>query len=229
MCYNGDSGTGGWADGHRGTDMDGTNIPTTSETLLRNLGESAQHPRWKEFVERYSPMLHQFLAGRYAAAIPEADRDELLQETFLAVMKILPDYRYCPEEKGAFHNYLTGILNKKALGAIRKGRSRSNGLQAFGQYQQDQGLTQADGDIPGTSGEEWERTVFRIAVQQLFADPAVNARHKEIFRRVALEGEKPEAVAASMACSLDVVYQVCSRLKKRLQGVVEALARAEEP
>ena len=59
-------------------------------------------------------MLYHCLAGRYAAAIPEADRDELLQETFLAVMKILPDYRYCPEEKGAFHNYLTGILNKKA-------------------------------------------------------------------------------------------------------------------
>ena len=88
---------------------------------------------------------------------------------------------------------------------------------------------QVDSNIPGISGEEWEQTIFRIAVQQLFADPAVNARHKEIFRRVALEGEKPEAVAASMACSLDVVYQVCSRLKKRLQGVVEALARAEEP
>lgn len=229
MCYDGASGTGGWADGPRGTDMDGNNIPTTSETLLRNLGESAQHPRWKEFVERYSPMLCQFLASRYAAAIPEADREELLQETFLAVMKILPDYRYCPEEKGAFHNYLTGILNKKALSAIRKGRSRSNGLQAFGQYQQDQGLTQADGGIPGASGEEWEKTVFSIALQQLFADPAVNARHKEIFRRVALEGEKPEAAASSMACSLDAVYKVCSRLKKRLQGVVEALARAEEP
>ena len=209
--------------------MDGKNIPTTSETLLRNLGESAQHPRWKEFVERYSPMLCQFLATHFASSIPEADWDELLQETFLAVMKILPDYRYCPEEKGAFHNYLTGILNKKALSALRKGRSRSNGIQAFGQYQQDQGLERADGDIPGTSGEEWEKTVFRIAVQQLFADPAVNARHKEIFRRVSLEGEKPEAVASSMACSLDAVYKVCSRLKKRLQGVVEALARAEEP
>ena len=50
-----------------------------------------------------------------------------------------------PKSATAYYFYSTkllskiaGILNKKALGAIRRGRTRSNGLQAFGQYQHDQ-------------------------------------------------------------------------------------------
>ena len=41
---------------------------------------------------------------------PSVEADDVIQETFLGVIKALPNYKYDPDEKGSFHNYLTGIL-----------------------------------------------------------------------------------------------------------------------
>ena len=48
------------------------------------------------------------------------EMDDLIQETFVAIAKALPDYRYDPDEKGHFHNYLTGILRHKALNVLKR-------------------------------------------------------------------------------------------------------------
>ena len=88
-------------------------IPDTSTTLLRDLASDSRHPRWTEFVARYRPVMEAYLHERF----PRVDADDAIQETLLAVVKVLPHYRYDPEEKGAFHNYLVGILRNKALSA----------------------------------------------------------------------------------------------------------------
>ena len=43
----------------------------------------------------------------------------------IALCKVIPSYRYAPDEKGHFRNYLTGILRNKALRQIRKDRQRA--------------------------------------------------------------------------------------------------------
>ena len=92
------------------------NIPTTSTTLLRDLANDSQHARWSEFVTRYRPMMEAFMRERF----PSLDADDVIQETLIAVWAALPSYRYVPEEKGYFHNYLTGILRNKALRQFHK-------------------------------------------------------------------------------------------------------------
>jgi DNA-directed RNA polymerase specialized sigma24 family protein len=54
---------------------------------------------------------------------PMVDADDAIQETLIALIKVFPVYRYSPEETGAFHNYLTGILRHRALRMI-EGESR---------------------------------------------------------------------------------------------------------
>ena len=93
-------------------------VPDTSTTLLRNLAADARSPRWTEFVARYRPMMEAFLAARHPSLAAEAD--DLVQETLLALVRVLPDYRYVPGEQGSFHNYLTGILRNKAAMAVRR-------------------------------------------------------------------------------------------------------------
>ena len=51
---------------------------------------------------------------------PSLDADDVIQETLIAVCAALPSYRHEPEEKGYFHNYLTGILRNKALRQLHK-------------------------------------------------------------------------------------------------------------
>ena len=91
-------------------------IPTTSTTLLRDIAQDAQHARWSEFVTRYRPMMEAFMRERF----PSLEADDVIQETLIALCRVLPSYRYAPDEKGHFHNYLTGILRNKALRQLRK-------------------------------------------------------------------------------------------------------------
>jgi len=46
---------------------------------------------------------------------PSVEADDTIQETLIALVKTFPVYHYSPEEKGSFHNCLTGILRNKAL------------------------------------------------------------------------------------------------------------------
>ena len=80
-------------------------MPDTSTTLLRDVADS-QHARWAVFYSRYQPMMLAYLRERF----PSLDAEDIIQETFAALANILPDYKYDPEKKGAFHNFLTGFF-----------------------------------------------------------------------------------------------------------------------
>ena len=84
-------------------------VPDTSTTLLRDVADSS-HARWSVFYSRYRPMMLAYLRERF----PSLDADDVIQEAFVALAKILPDYKYEPEKNGAFHNFLTGVLRNKA-------------------------------------------------------------------------------------------------------------------
>ena len=85
-------------------------IPETSTALLRDLAKDSQHARWGEFVARYRPMMEAYMRTHF----PAVDADDAIQETLIALIKVFPVYRYSPDETGAFHNYLTGILRRRA-------------------------------------------------------------------------------------------------------------------
>ena len=91
-------------------------IPSTSTTLLRQIGGDAHHARWAEFVARYRPMMEAYLREHF----PSVEADDIIQEALVALIETLPGYHYSPEEKGSFHNYLTGILRNKALRQISR-------------------------------------------------------------------------------------------------------------
>lgn len=47
--------------------------PTTSTTLLKELGADAQSPRWSELVARYRTALEGFLAARFPSLASAGD------------------------------------------------------------------------------------------------------------------------------------------------------------
>lgn len=195
------------------------NVPDTSTTLLRDVAGSMDNPRWGEFVVRYRPVLEAFMSERF----PSLDADELIQETFVAVARVLPNYRYVPEEKGHFHNFLTGILHHKALNALRSDRRRDELQRKYAaEMQQSRQRTTDD------EQRLWRETIYEIALQQLLANPDFAARNKQIFVRTAIKGEKPESVAESLSVSRDVVDQTKKRMLDRLRVIVDSLKSADE-
>ena len=190
-------------------------IPTTSTTLLRDIAQDSQHVRWNEFVARYRPMMEAFMHERF----PSLDADDIIQETLVALCGILPNYAYDPDEKGHFRNYLTGILRNKALRVLRN-RERDEGLRA--DYAAAGGTRSCASATPAAD-QSYRESIFELALSRFLADDSVADRTKRIFERTALNGESPEAVAASFKMARHAVDQAKSRAMSRLREIVKDL------
>ena len=209
-------------------------IPATSTTLLRDLANDSQHARWAEFVTRYRPMMEAFMRERF----PSLDADDVIQETLIAVCTALPSYRYVPEEKGYFHNYLTGILRNKALRQLHKEqrqaeiademrRSRGDVPQCMANGGRARSPSVSQGVIQGDDEQSWRVTLVEIALQQLMSDESIQSRTRQVFLRVVVNGEKPEEVAAAFGMKRNAVDQIRSRMMISLRSLVAALEKVD--
>lgn len=188
-------------------------VPDTSTTLLRDVADS-QHARWAVFYSRYQSMMLAYLRDRF----PSLDAEDIIQETFVALTKILPDYKYEPEKNGAFHNFLTGVLRNKALCALDDSRRKMTTEERM----------QLDIAVNGTSLHEqsyrdWRENLFEVALQQLLADESIHDRTKQAFIRTAIKGESIEAVADSLGVQRNTVDCMRSRTLHQLREIVERL------
>ena len=208
-------------------------IPTTSTTLLRDIANDSQHARWGEFVARYRPIMEAYMRERF----PSLDADDVIQETLIAVCAALPSYSYAPEEKGYFHNYLTGILRNKALRQLHKDqrqaeiaeemrRSRGDAPQYMANDGRARSPSAPQSVIQGDNEQSWRETLVEIALQQLMNDESLQSRTRQVFLRVAVNGEKPDDVAAAFGIERNAVDQIKNRMMPRLQKIVAALEKA---
>ena len=209
------------AQGRAGSTVRGTedgNLPTsqvpdTSTTLLRDVADSS-HARWSVFYSRYRPMMLTYLRERF----PSLDADDIIQETFVALAKILPDYKYDPGKNGAFHNFLTGVLRNKALCAL-DARRRNMAIEDRMQL----AIAINGKSVHEQSYRDWRESLFEVALQQLLADESIQDRTKQAFVRTAIKGESIEAVASSMGIKRHTVDSMRSRTLDKLRGIVEKL------
>ena len=230
-------------------------IPATSTTLLRDLANDSQHARWSEFFTRYRPMMEAFMRERF----PSLDADDVIQETLIAVWAALPSYRYAPDEKGHFHNYLTGILRNKALRQLYKeqrhaeiaemvhddascdGRARtlaappSTSCDGRARTLAAPPSTSSTGravaprtppDVMADDEQSWRETLVEIALRQLMNDESIQSRTRQVFLRVAVNGEKPDDVAVAFGIERNAVDQIKNRMMPRLQKIVADLEKA---
>ena len=155
------------------------------------------------------------------AKFPELDADEIIQETLLALVEALPNYTYDPEEKGHFHNYLTGILRRRALKTKQRETRRAEVLEDYGEK------------MPGAPSaaeqeeKDWQSSLYEIALQQLLTDKTVQGRTKQVFVRTVVNREKPEAVAAAFQIERNAVDQIKSRMMDKLRKLVAALEKTD--
>ena len=191
-------------------------MPETSTSLLRAISGDSASRRWTEFAERYRPMMLAYLAAHF----PSVDADDMVQDTLIALAAALPHYTYAPDETGHFRNYLTGILRHKAMRAVARERRGSEVMREYGRH----GETR---ETPDSGDSEWRVSLMEIALRQVLADETIHERTREVFRRVAVNGEKPDAVAHSFGIARNAVDQMKNRVMTRLKALVRNLERAD--
>lgn len=97
--------------------------------------------------------MQEYIGNRF----PNLNADEAIQDTLIALTKVLPDYRYVPNEKGAFHNYLIGILKRKALLMIQAENRR---LEQERRYAEKRELPTSKQD---SDEQNWRESMMEIA------------------------------------------------------------------
>lgn len=188
--------------------------PETSSTLIRTISSDSQSARWNEFVTRYRPMMMGYLRAKFS----NVDCDDIVQDVFVALAKILPNYRYDPEEAGHFRNYLAAVLRHKACDAIRaaqKVRDLKGKAAADPTFCEPRGAT--SGDL--------RHSVYSIALRQVLNDDSILERNRRIFVEVAINGRKASDVAEMFGVERNNVDQVKSRVLKALKDRVAEIAR----
>lgn len=187
------------------------NVPLTSASLLKVLGNDAGSPRWTEFANKYAAVIDGFLY-RYFPTVEAAD---VVNETLLALVEKLPLYEYDPDVKGHFRNYLIGIVRYKAIEQIKRRKRESDVRDAVTTNAELE--WEYEKESYTVDLRDWRREAYEAALAQFLADRRISTRDKEIFRRVALRGESPENVAKIFDITRNNVDQIKSRMVAKLK------------
>ena len=159
-------------------------------------------------------MMLSYLQSRF----PSLDAEDIIQEAFTAMVKILPDYKYDPEKNGAFHNFLTGVLRNKALCALDQSK-RNMAIEERMQL----AVTVDGKSVHEQSYRDWREDLFEVALQQVLSDESIHDRTKQAFIRTAINGESADAVAASLGVQRNTVDCMKARMLQQLREIVERL------
>ncbi|MHC4100428.1 MAG: RNA polymerase sigma factor [Planctomycetota bacterium] len=184
---------------------------TTHATLLGRLARRADQEAWREFHERYGELIRCF-ARRYG--LQPADCDDVVQDVLVALTASMESFRYDPA-KGRFRSYLKTLTVRAVFQRLRRGRpevsvAEPDVLPAG---------TASDDNVEKQWEREWRHNHVRRAMRRVEAE--FNEKDKIAFTHYAVNGMSARDTAAALGVSNDRVYQVKSRILKRLSGIIQ--------
>ena len=190
---------------------------TTHASLLARLVEGADHAAWREFDERYGDLIRGFARRR---GLQAADCEDVAQEVLLSLSKAMPGFRYDPT-KGKFRSYLKTVV----LRVILKKSCQKPGEVALEHIEEATRLAERDAAVEEVWETEWRQNHLRQAMRVIEAE--FSEADRRAFQRYAVEGHDARETAASLAMSVDRVYQAKSRITKRLTQIIELQVQDE--
>ena len=193
-------------------------IPKTSVALLQAITQSPESSRWYQFYDRYHPMMEAYLRANF----PSLEAEDVIEDALIVlVQRVLPNYHYVPDSGKHFHNYLTGVLKLKAIEALKIRKREADKRDA---YEKEMSFAPDSAEIMDEAeARDWRQSAYETALQQLMADPKIKEQNKEIFNRVAIKGESPEAVAEKFGVTRNNVDQIKARMRQKLEEIVSGL------
>jgi RNA polymerase sigma-70 factor (ECF subfamily) len=188
--------------------------PRTPLSLLDRIC-GGDRDAWRRLLAIYEPLLHHWLRS---SALQASDRDDLTQQVLAVLVSKLPHFRHSGRD-GAFRAWLRRIT----LHELRVFFRRRGALPELRDTEALDALPEPLDELARAWDEEYERHVFAgllAVVQDEFTPSTWRA-----FRRIALEGASPRAVAAEIGLTVNAVTlakaRVLRRLRQEARGILE--------
>ena len=210
----------------------------TRWSLLRRLKDRDDQQSWQEFFDTYWRLIHSVARK---AGLSEAEAQDVVQETMIAVARTIDEFR-CDPEAGSFKAWLLRLTRWRILDQLEKRLPRQNpaasgspGAAAAppgrGRFGDDDSLTDTLGRVADPAGvdldqlweREWQVTLVERACEQ--AKAKVDSKQWQIFDLYALKGWKAGDVARTLRVSVTQVYLAKLRVGAVLKAEVKRLEK----
>ncbi len=187
--------------------------PTTHTTLLARLSAGSDPAAWREFCDRYGDLIRNYCRRQ---GLQPTDCDDVLQEVLLGLSKAMPGFVYDPS-KGMFRSYLRTFVSRAVFRRFRQERAEP--------MQLDMGQVTVQATEDRIWEEEWQQHHVRLAMRVI--DVEFGARQRAAFEAYAVDGRTAADTADMLGLSVDNVYQIKSRILRRLSELIEAQVQEE--
>jgi RNA polymerase sigma factor (sigma-70 family) len=207
---------------------DGGPEPTaTRQTLLEQLKDWGNQTSWQDFFDTYWRLIYHVALK---AGLSDAEAQEVVQETVIAVAKNIPGFHTDPN-RGSFRAWLLRLTRWRITDQFRKRRKPTfpDPLPDTPGREPHTASTDALDRIPDPAGdslerawdEEWENHLMAAALQRVKRQ--VNPRQYQMFDLHVLQRLSVQETAQALKVSVAAVYMAKSRLSRRLKQTLKTL------
>jgi RNA polymerase sigma-70 factor (ECF subfamily) len=198
-------------------------IPTRQSLLVR-LKDWDDSTSWKDFFDTYWKLIY---GVARKAGLSDAEAQDVVQDTVVAVAKKMPDFDYNPR-LGSFKGWLMRLTRWRITDQFRKKAYESGGRwfpreQAIG----DDALTRRAEPVPfdldRAWNEEWQKAVMEAALKKL-RQQASQRQYQMFYLHVVKEVPARE-VARRLGVKLAEVYFAKYKLSAIVRRHIRALER----
>lgn len=188
------------------------NPKLTSVSLLERLRSAGpDDPQWRRLHDIYEPWIR-----RWLARVPELGDEarDLTQEVLIVVIRELPKFER--QRDGSFRRWLGNVVANRVRTHWKK---RKRQPRVGGGSDSVAGFLEQLEDPASALSRQWDREHDDFVLRRLMTtiERDFNAQTWQAFRRCALDGESPTAVAAELGLTVNAVLTGKSRILRRLR------------
>ena len=201
-------------------------IPTR-QSLLSRLRSWDDNASWQAFFDTYWRLIYR-CAKR--AGLNDAEAEDVVQETVLAVAKSIPTFEYDPN-KGSFKSWLFGVTRNRILLHFRRVAKDRKFIDLRPGQSHSQARTSTTDKVADPQGmeieriwdHEWETNLKQAAMERVKRH--VDLKHFQVFD-LCLSGHNPADIARTLRVRQAHVYLIRHRLMKLLRREMEQLLQS---
>ena len=200
------------------------NLIPTRRSLLSRLKNWEDQESWNDFSRIYRQLVY---GVARQAGLNDAEADDVVQETFLAVAKKIREFKYDPAI-GSFKSWLLHTTQWRITDQFRKRRKM---VPASGGAARATARTSTVERIPDPAGfrlqdiwdQEWEKSIFASALHKV--KHRVKASQYQLFDLYMIKQWPVQKVALDLGVSVGRVYLAKHRVSVLLKKEITRLRR----
>jgi RNA polymerase sigma factor (sigma-70 family) len=196
----------------------------TRATLIHRLKNWQDAASWQEFFDTYWRLIY---SVAYQAGMTDAEAQDVVQETMIAVARHMPKFTYDPSI-GSFKSWLLNMTRWRVLDQFRK-RNKMGASEP--KRPKTDTTTTAIEKIADPSGvkideiweKEWQQNLLAAALENV--KRRIDPEKFQVFDFYVNKDWPPEKVAKSFNISVDQVYVAKHRITQAIKDEVERLEK----